>query len=99
MLYNLLVIIASCTNLCLVATHAKSVKLGCIFTVFLMFLWFFLFQDDLSAAVSKAKSDSESAHRALLLRLFPDVKVKEEAGSDLEKWLQNFAKASQESVR
>ena len=54
----------------------------------------------MSAAVSQAKSDSESSQRALLQRLFPEVKVKAEGpGRDLQAWMQEFAKASQEVTR
>ncbi len=53
----------------------------------------------MSVAVSRARSDSEIAQKALLQRLFPDVQVKESSSSDLEGWLKQFAKASEEAVR
>ena len=47
-----------------------------------------LFQD-LSEVVSKTKRDSEAAQQALLLRLFPEVKVTK--GQAHETWIESFA--------
>ncbi len=66
-------------------------------------LWLSFVSQDAStaAAVSKAKSDAESGHRALLLRLFPEVKVRaaEAEAKDPEQWLRAFADAAGELTR
>eukprot|EP00094_Tigriopus_californicus_P012985 TCALIF_12555-PB protein Name:"Similar to KTN1 Kinectin (Gallus gallus)" AED:0.24 eAED:0.24 QI:0/0.4/0.5/0.56/0.8/0.87/16/94/1061 len=48
-------------------------------------------QADFSGAMQKAKSDSENAHKALLLRLFPGVDVASSGHQSHEQWLEAFS--------
>ena len=45
----------------------------------------------MSGAIEKAKTDFESSHRALLQRLFPDVKVDSSKKQDLNSFTESLA--------